>query len=332
MQFIKLIRLSIVLGLLSTSANAQESKFAALAIDKSNGFYYGWAYDHPSLEDAEKRAVEECAKRGGICSVVLSWSGAGCGVYRTTKGNAGTAYGWGIAKTQAAADKIATQEALKRSNGISPVNFVFACNSGTKESLKVIKNDITKEFKTIKIGNQVWMAENLNISIFRNGESIPEAKNDTEWIAAGKSEQAIWRYLEDSAENGKRYGKLYNWFTVNDSRGLCPQGFHVPSIHEWRVLFEAIGDPSTAAGKLKSKTGWNKNNGTDDYGFNALPGGNAGSGGGFNGIGGVANFWSATSKDYKYVFDVALYSFKQSYKESSGYPRTAGEYVRCVKD
>src|SRR5687767_4725778 len=78
----------------------ERETFGALAIDRNNGFYYGWSYDNPTLDAASKRAVDECNKTGGDCSVVLTFTGAGCAAYRTINGNVGTACGWGLAKTR----------------------------------------------------------------------------------------------------------------------------------------------------------------------------------------------------------------------------------------
>ncbi|MGV8946380.1 MAG: DUF4189 domain-containing protein [Lutibacter sp.] len=128
--------------LIATAFNSigQNTKYGALAIDKANGFYYGWAYDYSSLAEAENKALQECNSKGGNAEVVLSWSGSGCAAYRTIDGNVGTAYGWGIASTQADADVIATREALKRSGGKTPSNYVWACNSPSTGDLKIIRN------------------------------------------------------------------------------------------------------------------------------------------------------------------------------------------------
>lgn len=126
-----------------SNSNAEASggdKVGALAIDRNNGYYYGWSFDMLSLADAENRALAECKNKGGNCSVVLTWSGNGCGAYRTVTGNVGTAYGWGVAQTKTEADSIASEEALKRSNGNPVPNFVYACNSKTQNSLNVLKN------------------------------------------------------------------------------------------------------------------------------------------------------------------------------------------------
>lgn len=84
-------------------------------------------------------------------------------------------------------------------------------------------------FKTVKIGNQEWVIENLNVDCFRNGDAIPEVKSHKEWIIAGREEKPAWCYYDNDLANGERYGKLYNWFAVMDPRVLSPEGFHIPS-------------------------------------------------------------------------------------------------------
>lgn len=115
-------------------------KYASLAIDKKNGFYYGFSYDQPNRDAADNRALDECRKHGGNCTVVLAFSGEGCAAYRTI--SAGTAYGWGIASNRQDADAIAMRECLKRSNGAAPGNYVWACNSTTTAPLKELYNAI----------------------------------------------------------------------------------------------------------------------------------------------------------------------------------------------
>lgn len=131
------------------SSYAQTEKYAALAVDRNNGFYYGFANDYSSRADAEQRALLECKKRGGNCSIVLVFSGEGCAVYRTIEGNVGTAYGWGLAKTRQEADAIATAEAKKRSNGIAPTNHAWVCNS-SNNLLKDLTQVSTKELNTVE--------------------------------------------------------------------------------------------------------------------------------------------------------------------------------------
>jgi uncharacterized protein (TIGR02145 family) len=114
----------------------------------------------------------------------------------------------------------------------------------------------TVNLKTVKIGSQTWTNENLNVSTFRNGDVIPEAKTDEEWRAAFINKQPAWCYYENDVKNGNKYGKLYNWHAVNDPRGLAPDGFHIPTDEEWNLLFDYLGGFRVAGGKMKTSSGW----------------------------------------------------------------------------
>jgi len=105
--------------------------------------------------------------------------------------------------------------------------------------------------QTVTIGTQEWMTKNLDVSTFRNGDPIPEAKTDEAWYRASQNNQPAWCYYMNDTVNGRLYGKLYNWFAVNDSRGLAPMGYHIPSDEEWAVLIDYFGD--NAENKMKSK-------------------------------------------------------------------------------
>lgn len=130
-----------------TEPNSVSLKYGALAIDRRNGFYFGWAYDCPTLSDAEKKAIEECKKKGGNCTVVLSFSGTGYAAYRFITGNVGLGYGWGLAKTKEKADSLAKKECAERSFGLPAPNFILKCNSPNSGELKSIydaHNEISK--------------------------------------------------------------------------------------------------------------------------------------------------------------------------------------------
>ncbi len=116
-------------------------KFGALAVDRAKNFAFGFSFDQASRADAERRALEEARKRGGNAAVVLVWSGAGCGAYRTLEPRDGDAYGWGVAASRGDADAIAQREAMKRSNGKIPSNNAWACNSDPIPALSVLKNE-----------------------------------------------------------------------------------------------------------------------------------------------------------------------------------------------
>jgi uncharacterized protein (TIGR02145 family) len=154
-----------------------------------------------------------------------------------------------------------------------------------------------KPYESVKIGNQVWMKRNLNVIHFCNGDLIPEAKTDEEWKKAGEEGKPAWCYYDNNPENGKIYGKLYNWFAVNDSRGIAPVGWHLPSDDEWTELIDFLGGKEIAGEKLKSKTGWKySGNGTDEAEFSALPGGYRHDDGSFNQIGFVGSWCYSTDK------------------------------------
>ena len=118
----------------------------------------------------------------------------------------------------------------------------------------------TIKAQEIKIGAQTWTTKNLDVSKFRNGEAIPLAKTNAEWELAGDNKQPA--YYENKGENGTTYGKLYNWFAVNDPRGLAPSGYHIPTDAEFTILTDYLGGDSIAGAKMKSTSGWNSFDGT----------------------------------------------------------------------
>ncbi len=132
----------------------------------------------------------------------------------------------------------------------------------------------TLSYSSVQIGGQIWMTENLTVDRFRNGDYIAEAKTNEEWIRAAKEEKPAWCYYNNDPLNGKKYGKLYNWYAVNDPRGLAPVGWHVPSDAEWTKFIDRLGGASVAGKRIKTNYDWFKNgNGTDAYKFSGLPGG-----------------------------------------------------------
>jgi uncharacterized protein (TIGR02145 family) len=184
---------------------------------------------------------------------------------------------------------------------------------------------------TIQIGTQVWMVENLNVDRFRNGDLIPEARTNEAWQKAGDNKQPAWCYYNNDPKNGVTYGKLYNWFAVNDPRGLTPKGYHVPSDAEWTVLTNYLR--GKAGKKMKSTRGWNdQGNGTNSSGFSGLPGGyRLDDDGMFNFIGEYGYWWSAK----EFGEDVAWYRYRfydGDYVYRGYGVKGRGLSVRCVKD
>ena len=161
----------------------------------------------------------------------------------------------------------------------------------TKASAKKVASETTIE--EVKIGKQIWMAKNLDVAHFKNGDPIPEAKTDKEWMNAAKKKQPAWCYYDNDSKNGKKYGKLYNWYAINDQRVLAPEDWHIPSDEEWTKLEDYLGDE--AGNKMKSTSGWDEDgNGTDESGFSGVPGGSRTPFGTFNGLGEFGDWWSST--------------------------------------
>lgn len=188
----------------------------------------------------------------------------------------------------------------------------------------------------VTIGKQVWMSENLNVDKFRNGDPIPEAKTDEEWEKAGENKQPAWCYYDNDPANGAKYGKLYNWYAVNDPRGLAPEGWKIPSYEDWTLLTDFLGGESVAGKKMKSTEFWAGNNGvsgngTNESGFSGLPGGNRNGSGSFYGIGKYGFWWSSA----EYSTDNAWYrtlGYNLGRVNSFNYDKTDGFSVRCLRD
>jgi uncharacterized protein (TIGR02145 family) len=121
----------------------------------------------------------------------------------------------------------------------------------------IISQTFSQTSKEIKIGNQIWMSENLNTSKFLNGDPIYEAKTIAQWIKAREDKKPAWCYYQNNPQNGLIYGKLYNWYAVNDRRGLAPKGWHISTGNEWKELISFLQkDLKDVNLILKTKTGW----------------------------------------------------------------------------
>jgi uncharacterized protein (TIGR02145 family) len=145
----------------------------------------------------------------------------------------------------------------------------------SKASAKKVAVETTLE--EVKIGNQIWMAKNLDVAHFRNGDPIPEAKSPQDWERAANEEQPACCYNLNDSSIGKQYGRLYNWFAVNDARGLAPEGWEIPTDSDYTELSDFLGGEQEAIKKMKFDDEWKfgrfKGNGTNESGFSALPGG-----------------------------------------------------------
>jgi uncharacterized protein (TIGR02145 family) len=192
-----------------------------------------------------------------------------------------------------------------------------------------------QKFKTVTIGDQVWMVENLNVDKFRNGDPIPHAQTEEEWQQAGENGQPAWCYYDNDPANGKIYGKLYNWYAVSDWRGLAPEGWRIPSDEDWEKLIKLLGGEEVAGGKLKASdtTYWKSPNfgATNETRFSALPGGDRTSGGSFLNLGIDGYWWYSSERSGSGACYHRLgHASDGSYRYGS--TKTYGFSVRCLKD
>ncbi len=213
-----------------------------------------------------------------------------------------------------------------------------------------VVNDIDgNSYPTIitNCNNQVWMQKNLNVTKYRNGDSIPQVTDPTQWA---NLTTGAWCYYQNNSVNGITYGKLYNWYAVNDPRGLAPTGYHIPSSSEWTNLTECLNGAINAGYCMKEKGNlhWQSITyqvGTGLYavktmsdnrsGFTGLPGGyrvHYGAFFGLNAFGDYGQWWSK-EKNTNLVASFGLrYDSGQASISSSGGVKAMGFSVRCLKD
>jgi uncharacterized protein (TIGR02145 family) len=164
-------------------------------------------------------------------------------------------------------------------------------------------------YSSVKIGNQEWMIKNLDVSSFQNGDLIPEIKDSEEWEFYGRSGYPAWCFNDNDPENGIHYGKLYNYHAVNDKRGLCPNGWKIPTSNDFSILVDYLGGKEKCLKKLQSVEGWKLEfigflfikkslGGTNESGFNALPSGNRDESGSFHDWKDGFDFWTSSWNNY----------------------------------
>jgi len=202
--------------------------------------------------------------------------------------------------------------------------------------IKMLEGQIRSN-QSIQVGTQNWMAENLNVSTFRNGDVIPQAQSDDEWQEAGFNKQAAWCYyndrIEDSSVVVKTYGKLYNSYALNDPRGLALEGWRLPTETDWKILEEGLLNSGMNLTDAFSKDGWtNGYVGTNSTGLNFYPAGwrDVGCGG----LGSQISYWAYqtpigastpyVSLDFDEVGSVALVNQSTSW--------IMGFSVRCIRE
>jgi uncharacterized protein (TIGR02145 family) len=225
--------------------------------------------------------------------------------------------------------------------------FLVGC---TKEDNPVEEPEVTENtvkdvdgniYTTVTIGTQVWMVENLKTTKYRNGDPIPNVIDETEWIQLTTGGQS--NYNNDAAIANK-YGKLYNWFAVNDSRNIAPIGWHIPTKVEWETLINyAKANAGTSGSEVKAlsaNSDWKSSHvigspGNDilqnnSLAFSAIPGGFHSVSYGYTSIGGVGFFWSSSINENR-AYNLKFY-WGQRYFGLSTDSKNMGASVRCIKD
>lgn len=195
-------------------------------------------------------------------------------------------------------------------------------------------------YKTVIIGGQEWMAENLKTTAYDNGDPIPNVMDDDAWSTL---ETGAWCCYNKDESNDDIYGKLYNWHAVIDSRNLCPADWHVPSDAEWTAMTDSLGGESEAGGQMKTRgtieadTGlWQQPNteATNLSGFSGLPGGYRFGSGGFGFIGEIGFWWTPTMDTV--MPERGAWGRYLNYNSGTVFrghgPLLSGFSVRCIRD
>jgi uncharacterized protein (TIGR02145 family) len=213
---------------------------------------------------------------------------------------------------------------------------ILAQNNDAKTPVGAIVTDIDgNRYHTVVIGTQIWMVEDLKTTRYRNGDVIGTTNPDMSDISSENAPKYQWAY-DGNENNVATYGRLYTWYATTDPRNVCPIDWHVPTNSEWDTLTNFLGGEIEAQVKLKEVgiKHWNSpNDGTNESGFTALPGGNHW-GNKFIGIGKFSHWWTSTEleEDTRWVWR----RFLQNDGPAKQYRNTALKdnawLVRCIKD
>ena len=199
-------------------------------------------------------------------------------------------------------------------------------NSNAQSSGNGLTDIEGNTYKTILLGKQEWMMDNLKVTKYKNGQPIPHIQDSIVWNAWKIGAYVFYK-------NDTKHGILYNWMAVNDNRGICPSGWHVPSGYEWDTLAKFLGGEEVAGGKMKSKLHWETPNisATNASGFHALPKGMYGVNGSYNNIGKNAYWWSSTEHGVSSAWGREI-GFNESGLFAGHGDKRDGLSVRCMKD
>ena len=225
---------------------------------------------------------------------------------------------------------------LSEANGFTTGTTLHSCGATNVHNPELVYSSMTDQegnvCKTIVIGTQEWMAENLNTSIYRNGDSIPTNLDNTTWQ---NTTDGAWAYYDNDTSYACPRGKLYNWFACTDARHLCPQGWHIPSDNDWTELTNYLGGYAIAGSEMKSfgTLYWLSSN-TEAYnssGFSATSGGMRHRNGTYQLIGANGQWWSSTPFNSTSAWNRLLISGNIN-AEIIASRKEYGFSVRCLRD
>ncbi len=225
------------------------------------------------------------------------------------------------------------------------VNGTLKVVDGTQGAGKILTSDVNglaswqpppppspTYYQSVSICCQSWMTKNLDVSTYRNGDAIPKVTNNADWEALTTG--AYCYYDNDSTMYAATYGKLYNWYAVNDPRGLAPEGWHCPTDFEWTTLGNCLGGDAVAGGPMKEigTTHWTAPNvgASNLSGFTGLPGGYRTSFGAFALDNERGFWWSSTDGGSQAIYRYMTYNFDDLYR--TDFNKVTGLSVRCIRD
>lgn len=185
-------------------------------------------------------------------------------------------------------------------------------------------------YQTVQIGDLIWMAENLKVTRYRNGDLIPNVTGDRDWLNLSSG---AWVNYVNNSELDEVYGKLYNWYAIHDPRGLCPTGWFIPSHDDWETLTSFLGGQEYAGGKMKTRgtSHWKSPNtgATNESGFSGLPGGARRHDGVFTSLNENGHWWSSTEIGAASAWSRGL-NYNAARILKANHSKKNGFSVRCV--
>ena len=284
---------------------------------------------------------------GGKCKIVYNGSENNENSFKSNKNIDSFGFNLGDELKYTVYSDIGVRARIDSPTGNQTYTFQFGIVSPCPDTPSVTDID-GNTYNTVQIGDQCWMKENLKTTTDRNGTSIPNVINDDNW---SNLTTGAYVWYDNDISYKDSYGAMYNWYTTADANGLCPTGWHVPTVDEWTDLTDYIGGKDSPHGnELKScrqvdsplggecntieHPRWSEDNnnwGTDDYGFSGLPGGYRHGNGTFYIIGEFGFWWSFTDSSSEYAWSRRL-DYSEGNVTPATYTKDKGNSVRCIKD